>query len=165
VGVLLLFISSRKILTWITKKSLADSLLLLGSLLLIFVPMIAFVNHYSPFQTKSEKMVSSTQKHTVQLSVYPYPGGDVCSTSGATGATASQVFHITHLVGDGKTDNYSAIQNAIRDAGNAGGGIVKLPAGTFLIDGHLVMSNNVTLEGTGPFTIIKAKCWLFYCLN
>jgi polygalacturonase len=33
---------------------------------------------------------------------------------------------------------------------------VRLGAGTFLIDGHLVMKSNVRLTGTGPATIIKA---------
>ena len=79
-----------------------------------------------------------------------------CSTSNATGATAKHVFSVSGLAGDGKTDNYMAIQTAITNAGNAGGGIVKLPGGTFLINGHLAMKNNVTLQGIGPSTVIKA---------
>lgn len=79
-----------------------------------------------------------------------------CSTSGAIGATATQVFNVSPLVGDGKTDNYPAIQNTIDTAAESGGGIVLLPAGTFLINGHLKMKNNVTLQGIGPSTIIKA---------
>jgi polygalacturonase len=88
--------------------------------------------------------------------VSPFPGGDTCSTSKATGANIDTTFPVLNLVGDGKTDDYTAIQTAIDDAGKAGGGIVSLPAGTFLINGHLTMKNNVTLEGVGPSTIIKA---------
>lgn len=88
--------------------------------------------------------------------VPPFPSGDKCLTSSATGSTSTQVFSIQHLISDGKTDNYSVIQKAIDMAGNNGGGIVKLPAGTFLINGHLTMKDNVTLEGAGSSTIIKA---------
>jgi polygalacturonase len=67
-----------------------------------------------------------------------------------------RVFPVSHLIGDGKTDNYITIQSAITNAANAGGGIVKLPTGTFVINGPLLMKNNVALEGVGPATIIKA---------
>ena len=50
----------------------------------------------------------------------------------------------------------SAIQNAIDVAGQQGGGIVALPAGTFVIDSSLVLRNNVELTGVGPATVIKA---------
>ncbi len=99
------------------------------------------------------------QKQTVAAptpGVLPFPGGNACSTSNATGATARQVFPVKHLVANGKTDNYTVIQNAINTAEIKGGGIIKLPAGTFLINGHIEMKNNVTLEGAGPSTIIKA---------
>jgi polygalacturonase len=57
---------------------------------------------------------------------------------------------------DGSADDTAAIQNAINVAGQQGGGIVTLPAGTFMINGHLVMRNNVDLTGAGPATVIKA---------
>lgn len=79
-----------------------------------------------------------------------------CPTSKATGATATTVFEIKELKTDGKSDNFDAIQAAIDEAGAAGGGIVKLPAGTFILNGHLVMRDNVTLSGAGPKTILKA---------
>ena len=96
------------------------------------------------------KVVQPTPK------VSPFPAGQSCTTSKATGAMATDTFSVQNLVGDGKTDDYKAIQSAIDNAGKAGGGIVRLPTGTFLINGHLTMRNNVTLEGAGPTTIIKA---------
>jgi len=49
-------------------------------------------------------------------------------------------------VGDGKTDDTAAIQKALNAAGLTGG-IVMLPAGNYLVKGHLVVHANVTLEG------------------
>ena len=54
------------------------------------------------------------------------------------------------------TDNTSPIQGAINAAASAGGGVVALPAGTFLINGHLILKNNVKLTGVGPTTVLKA---------
>ena len=96
------------------------------------------------------------QKQIQPAGVSPFPGGDACSTSKATGATGDTVFPILNLIGDGKTDDYSAIQSAINNASGAGGGVVSLPAGTFVINEPLTMKNNVTLEGIGSSTIIKA---------
>lgn len=53
-------------------------------------------------------------------------------------------------------DDTANIQGRIDPAGAAGGGIVKIPAGTFLINGKLRMANNVRLEGDGPATVLKA---------
>lgn len=57
---------------------------------------------------------------------------------------------------NGSGDDYSAIQNAINTAGRLGGGIVTLPAGTFTVNGHLTLRDNVELTGVGPATVIKA---------
>ncbi len=73
-------------------------------------------------------------------------------------------------VGDGSTDNTTAIQNAINAAAGSGtgwngagagtitgGGIVYFPPGTYLT-GQLVMANFVTLQGSGQrSTTIKLK--------
>src|ERR1700722_3948098 len=96
------------------------------------------------------------QKQIQPAGVSPFPGGDACSTGKPTGAIADTVFPALNLVGDGKTDNYNAIQTTINNANGAGGGIVSLPAGTFVINEPLTMKSNVTLEGSGPSTIIKA---------
>lgn len=80
-------------------------------------------------------------------------------------------------VGDGITNDTIAIQNAIDAANNAGGGVVLLPAGTYLVstssltetlwnfgvawpatDGCLVLRNNVQLIGEGVnVTTIKSN--------
>jgi len=52
-------------------------------------------------------------------------------------------------VGDGNTDDWSAIQNAINFVGNAGGGVVFFPHGNFAITNTLVVPSYVTIEGSG----------------
>jgi hypothetical protein len=79
--------------------------------------------------------------------------GFSCSASGSSATTQVSV---KGLRSNGSGDDFAAIQNAINAAGRRGGGIVALPAGTFPIDGHLVLKNNVELTGVGPATIIKA---------
>lgn len=56
----------------------------------------------------------------------------------------------------GTRDDSAAIQGAIDAAARQGGGVVTLPAGTFLVSSHLVLRSNVTLRGAGPATVIKA---------
>jgi hypothetical protein len=61
-------------------------------------------------------------------------------------------------VGDGVTNDRTALQAAIDAASAAGGGIVRLPAGTFLKPGSvtaLVPKSNVTLQGVPGQTIIQ----------
>ncbi|MGQ9486759.1 MAG: glycosyl hydrolase family 28-related protein [Armatimonadota bacterium] len=49
--------------------------------------------------------------------------------------------------GDGKTDDTSAFQRALGEAGKAGGGVVYAPRGNYLFKGHLVVPDGVTLKG------------------
>lgn len=51
--------------------------------------------------------------------------------------------------GDGKTDDGRAIQSAIDACGEAGGGIVCLPPGTYEVGGVFTLGKNVTLRGAG----------------
>jgi polygalacturonase len=74
----------------------------------------------------------------------------------ATGSSATTRLTVSGLRSNGSGDDSAAIQNAINIAGQRGGGIVALPAGTFVIDGHLVLKDNVELTGVGPATVIKA---------
>ena len=78
-----------------------------------------------------------------------------CSTSNATGAgSPSAVFTVGSPVSG---DNSSQIQAKIAQASAAGGGIVQLEAGTYLIDQTLNLASNVELSGVGTTqTIIKA---------
>lgn len=74
----------------------------------------------------------------------------------ASGATATRVFKPSGLASNMSADNTNAIQEAIDAASSAGGGVVTLPAGVFLVDGHLILKKNVRLVGVGPTTILKA---------
>ncbi|QQE13317.1 hypothetical protein JD969_07625 [Planctomycetota bacterium] len=59
--------------------------------------------------------------------------------------------------GDGKTDNTQAFQDAIDACAQAGGGIINIPTGQYLIKSHLTLQHNVTLQGqwVAPPTISR----------
>jgi hypothetical protein len=59
-------------------------------------------------------------------------------------------------VGDGVADDTAAIQAALDAVGAAGGGVVYVPAGTYLISSDLTIPDKVFLVGAGPqATVIK----------
>jgi len=130
------------------------NLIIIIGVIFIITMILLYKNEMHTKQTLSENNVSPTFEQP--LGVSPFPDANTCSISKATGAMATRIFPVSSLIGDGQTDNYTAIQNAITQAGHAGGGIVKLPVGIFVINSHLIMRNNVTLEGAGPSTVIKA---------
>ena len=72
------------------------------------------------------------------------------------GARATRRVAVAAADPDGAQDDSAAIQGAIDAAARRGGGVVALPAGTFLVSSHLVLRSNVTLKGVGPATVIKA---------
>lgn len=72
------------------------------------------------------------------------------------------VYNVKHqafgAVGDGTTDDAAAINAALSAANTAGGGIVALPAGTYIIGASLTIYSKVKLIGAGiEATIIKLK--------
>ncbi|HSW75145.1 MAG TPA: glycosyl hydrolase family 28-related protein [Candidatus Saccharimonadales bacterium] len=58
--------------------------------------------------------------------------------------------------GDGSTDDTIAIQAALDAAATAGGGVVYLPAATYVVS-NITLDTNVTLCGAGWATILQAK--------
>jgi polygalacturonase len=97
----------------------------------------------------------------VVFAILPRGSGSLASSfsdfsCAASGATSEQVFVPSGLVAGLSADNTGAIQGAIDSAASAGGGVVALPAGTFLINGHLIMKSNVKLTGVGQKTVLKA---------
>ena len=76
-----------------------------------------------------------------------------CADHGARATTRVAVADADRA---GARDDSAAIQGAIDSAARRGGGVVTLPAGTFLVSSHLVLRSNVTLRGAGPATVIKA---------
>lgn len=72
-----------------------------------------------------------------------------------TGGTATAIF--TPSISAGATDNFTNLQAAIDAANAAGGGIVPIPAGTFLLSRRVILKTGVTLQGVGmSSTILKA---------
>jgi hypothetical protein len=58
--------------------------------------------------------------------------------------------------GDGTTDDTTAFQGALDDVGDAGGGIVLVPEGTYILS-HITVPSNTILQGVGQGTILKHK--------
>jgi polygalacturonase len=77
-------------------------------------------------------------------------------TCAASGATSKRIIVPSGLAPDSTRDSTGAIQEAINAAASAGGGVVALPTGTFLINGHLILKSNVKLSGAGKMTVLKA---------
>jgi polygalacturonase len=77
-------------------------------------------------------------------------------TCAASGATSKRIIVPSGLAPDSTRDSTGAIQAAINAAASAGGGVVALPTGTFLINGHLILKSNVKLSGAGQMTVLKA---------
>ena len=63
------------------------------------------------------------------------------------------VYSVTDFgaVGDGVTDNTAAFNNALKTAGDKGGGIVFVPTGKYLFKGHINIPLAVTLQGVYSF--------------
>lgn len=57
--------------------------------------------------------------------------------------------------GDGSTNDKTAIQAAIDAANSAGGGLVFVPEGTYIIDNDIEVKSNVIMQGTGVGSLIK----------
>ena len=74
----------------------------------------------------------------------------------ASGATSTRLFTPSGVVANVTTDTTNAIQAAINAAAADGGGVVRLPAGKFIINGHLILKSNVELTGVGSATVLKA---------
>ena len=70
------------------------------------------------------------------------------ATSAAPGAT-NDFFRVQDFgaVGDGRSDDTTAFQNALDAAGNAGGGVVFASRGNYLVGGHLNVPAAVALKG------------------
>ncbi len=61
------------------------------------------------------------------------------------------------LVGDGATDNYSALQTAINDCHANGGGVVEIPPGVFACSLPLIARDSVSIHGEGKTVSVIKK--------
>ncbi len=59
--------------------------------------------------------------------------------------------------GDGITNDYAACQAAATAVSTAGGGVLYIPAGTYLLSQDLLIYSNTYVLGAGRATILKAK--------
>lgn len=74
------------------------------------------------------------------------------ASSTVSGTVLQREFNIRSYgaVGDGTTDDLSAIQGAINAAQSAGGGIVFIPKGIYIVSGiPTITGSNITVQGTG----------------
>ena len=76
---------------------------------------------------------------------------------GAGGDTGQVSVRDYGAVGDGVTDDSAAINAAITAANAAGGGVVYLPKGTYLLRRPIFMKRFVILRGNGPFSGCRLK--------
>ena len=131
-----------------TKRSIISvGFIILGTMFLINV-VPGIYQSLTSKKTESEKKPASN--------IYPFQSGDTCLTSQAVGAQSSRKRTVPDLPTDGKSDSTQAIQKTLDELGSSGGGIVMLPEGTFVLNGHIIMRNDVGLEGVGPKTVLKA---------
>lgn len=79
-------------------------------------------------------------------------GLETCAAAGLTGmptlpTVPGEIFCVTNFgaAGDGVATNTTSIQSAINAAGQAGGGIVEIPAGIYLC-GPLLLANHINLQ-------------------
>lgn len=114
---------------------------IIASFLAIIIVLIAFTLTYQSAARNSARPTSANYSDT---------------TCSASGATARQVFVPHGAMANSNLDSTGAIQAAINRAAADGGGIVALPTGQFLLNGHLVLRSNVELAGSGPATVLKA---------
>ena len=82
--------------------------------------------------------------------------GDRLNASDARLADIAYNVKAFGAVGDGVTDDTTAIKNAIAAAG-AKGGRVRFPAGTFIYSSYMQPPSNITIEGVKGATVIKMK--------
>jgi hypothetical protein len=102
---------------------------------------------------------NSDKKLATQRAVRSY----VAANAGAgSGVTSLSVFNIKdekyNAKGDGSTDDATAIQGALNAAYTAGGGIVYVPPGTYIVGTKLEIDDRVTLCGSSWYaSILKLK--------
>jgi hypothetical protein len=72
-----------------------------------------------------------------------------CMQPGQATVTGATVATVRATIGTPSGNMAPAIQSAINDASSAGGGIVRLGAGTYQLNSRLTMASDVELEGAG----------------
>ena len=117
-------------------------------------------NLWSATATNSANIATNTTNIATNTS-------NIATTTTNTNANTTAINNATHgiynvlaygAVGDGVTDCATAINNALSAANTAGGGVVYLPAGTYLVGATLTLYSLIHLRGDGPHvTIIKLK--------
>ncbi len=87
----------------------------------------------------------------IQINARPtVPSGSFDAVKfGATPAEPAYFQYTTAMFAEGQVDSADAIQKALDAAGAAGGGVVTLPRGVFILSRGLTIPLHVTLRGTG----------------
>jgi hypothetical protein len=77
----------------------------------------------------------------------------------ASPALGARVFNVRHYgaIGDDRSNDAPAVNRAIEAANHAGGGVVDVPAGTYLLGGSVHMLSNVTLRLQTGSTLVGGR--------
>src|SRR5208337_4371492 len=90
------------------------------------------------------RIIAPMKPTVVYISAWLVLAGIVHAANPAMPTIPDTVFNVTNYgaIGDGAKDNTTNIQNTINAANAAGGGIVEIPAGTFL-SGPITLTNSI----------------------
>ena len=87
----------------------------------------------------------------------PAPPPDPTAAPGAATAAGMWDVRAAGATGDGTTDDTAAFAKALAEAGAAGGGVVHVPAGRYLLKGTLEIPSHVALEGVARAPATSAR--------
>lgn len=90
------------------------------------------------------------------MAVYDINGTNIDESGGGSSTVATSFYDVSSYgaVGDGTTDDTSAIQSALTACNTAGGGTVFFPTGTYLITSQLICYSNQIIDLNGS-TILQ----------
>jgi len=103
------------------------------------------------FQNGLEDAAARTSAGKIQIAPKKQTPSRVFDVTkyGAVPAEPGYLQYTTAMLAEGQVDSAEAIQKALDDAGQAGGGIVQFPRGIFVLSKGLTIPMHVTLRGAG----------------
>ena len=106
-----------------------------------------YTNNVASDRFKSRENTTANQRPVLQVTTMTGSYKLVAPTNSADDAVVATVVMDSTRIPNPNVNCATAINNAMIEAANSGGGIVYLPAGTYLCSGTIDMQPNVTLRG------------------